>query len=243
MPSHDKDQQENTGENTGVDRILRDFAHEIQTPLNAMLGYSQLIGTSLKPGCDLDKITEYNETLKTATTRLMLICERVLNDAVAGEVLVRKEEVDAKRLALNVAETFKALAAERGVNLVCDFPANFPTLMTDPLLLSQVLSNLISNAVKFTPAGGLVKVKGEISNHDDALIFVIQDTGTGIPADLLVRMRNGEKVSTAHTHGHKGWGRGLQIVNDICLKLGAELRFEPARSGGTVAMVSVPLLG
>lgn len=228
---------------SGKEKSLRDFAHEIQTPLNAMLGYAQLIESSLKPGCDLDKIIEYNDTVKTATTRLMHICERVLNEAVSGNHVVKKQEVDAKQLAKDVAATFNALASERGVSLTCDFPDDFPSISTDPLLLSQIFSNLISNAIKFTPAGGMVKVKGEISYHDEAMIFVIQDTGSGIPADLLVRMRKGDQISTAHYHGHKGWGRGLMIVSDICEKLNAELRFEQARTGGTVALVCLPLKG
>lgn len=220
--------------------LLRNFAHEIRTPLNAMLGYTQLIESSLAPGCDIDQIADYNATVKTATTRLLHICERVLNDVVSGVSEVRVEKVDAQKMAEDIVETFGALASERGVTLVCDFPEDFPALMTDPLLLSQVLSNLVSNAVKFSPNGGVVKVKGEVSYQDEAFLFVIQDSGKGIPADLLFRIRRGEQVSMANDHGIKGWGRGLKIVLDICEKISAELRFEAARGGGTVALISLP---
>lgn len=240
MSSSDEDKNNNNTDEPAVEKSLRDFAHEIQTPLNAMLGYVQLIETSLKPGCDLALIADYNNTLKTATTRLMHICERVLNEAVTGESVVRKEEVDARKLAHDVVETFSAFAKESGVALSCDFPDDFPMLMTDPLLLTQIFSNLINNAIKFTPAGGMVKVKGEISHRDEAMIFVIQDTGVGIPAGLLVKLRKGDSISTANHFGHKGWGRGLKIVDLLCDKLGAELRFEPADTGGTVALVCIP---
>lgn len=237
--NNNNEQQSSTDPSKDGD-LLRNFAHEIRTPLNAMLGYTQLIESSLAPGCDIDQIADYNATVKTATTRLLHICERVLNDVVTGVSEVRIEKVDAQKMAEDIVETFGALARERGVTLVCDFPDNFPALMTDPLLLSQVLSNLVSNAVKFSPNGGVVKVKGEVSYQDEAFLFVIQDSGKGIPADLLFRIRRGEQVSMANDHGIKGWGRGLKIVLDICEKIGAELRFEAARGGGTVALISLP---
>lgn len=224
-----------------LDEVLRDFAHEIRTPLNGMLGYTHLIAAALNEGEDPEKIAGYNDTIKTATTRLLKICERVLDEAVSGETILIRRTVDAAKIASDVVDTFKALAEERGLELTCDFPADFPALNTDPLLLSQALSNLVSNAIKFTPKGGSVNVRGETSREDDALIFVIQDTGDGIPADLLLRLRSGENVSTAHRHGHKGWGRGLKITEDLCDKIGAQLRFEHARTGGTVALITIPL--
>ncbi|MBO6948059.1 MAG: HAMP domain-containing histidine kinase [Rhodospirillales bacterium] len=221
--------------------VLRDFAHEIRTPLNGMLGYSQMIEIALNEGADAEKIGACNENFKTATLRLLQICERVLDEAVSGEAVIAREPVDGHELATSVVDTFKALAMQRGIELTCDFPSDFPQLHTDPLLLGQALSNLVSNAIKFTPKGGSVKVRGERSNDDKALIFVVQDTGDGIPADLLLRMRRGEYVSTAHYHDHKGWGRGLRIADGLCKNIGASLSFEPARTGGTVAMITIPL--
>lgn len=230
----------------GVERrsdndVLRDFAHEIRTPLNGMLGYSQMIEIALNDGVDADKIGAYNENFKTATLRLLQICERVLDEAVSGETVVARQAVDGHELATSIVDTFKALAMQRGIDLTCEFPKDFPQLNTDPLLLGQALSNLVSNAIKFTPKGGSVKVRGERSNDDKALIFVVQDTGDGIPADLLLRMRRGEYVSTAHYHDHKGWGRGLRIADGLCTSIGASLSFEPARTGGTVAMITIPV--
>lgn len=238
--SEDDENNQNGLKRHDAEDVLRNFAHEIRTPLNGMLGYTQLIDATLQEDADPNKIARFNTNIRTATTRLLQICERVLNEAVSGEEVVSRQPVNAEELAGSIVETFKALAAQRGVELTCEFPADFPTLTTDPLLLGQALSNLVSNAVKFTPKGGSVKVRGEINNDDKAAIFVVQDTGDGIPADLLLRMRRGEHVSTAHYHDHKGWGRGLMIADSLCARIGAELSFEPARTGGTVAMISIP---
>lgn len=237
----DDEPKENAPTGHADNDTLRDFAHEIRTPLNGMLGYSQMIEIALDEGADREKISEYNANFKMATLRLLQICERVLDEAVSGESVVARQPVDGQELANSVVDTFKALAIQRGIELTCEFPADFPQLNTDPLLLGQALSNLVSNAIKFTPKGGRVEVRGERSNDGNALIFVVQDTGDGIPADLLLRMRRGECVTTAHYHDHKGWGRGLRIADGLCDSIGAELSFEPARNGGTVAMITIPI--
>lgn len=241
MPPKNDTQPNGTATESGDDDLLRNFAHEIRTPLNGMLGYTHLIAEAVKNGDDPAIIGDYNQTLKTATMRLLQICERVLDEAVSGENVVFFQDVNANEIANSVVETYQALASERRIDLKCEFPANFPVLHTDPLLLSQALSNLVSNAIKFTPAGGSVTVRGEFSHSDEAMIFIIQDTGVGIPADLLLRLRRGEVDSTAQLHGHQGWGRGLKIADTLCEKIGAELRFEKAKSGGTVAMISLPV--
>lgn len=229
------------GETQNTGDILRDFAHEIRTPLNAMIGYSGLIRMELAGGKDLDKLRDYNETIEASTLRLLRICERVLDDAILGGRSIVVTPFDAADLATSVAATFGQLAKERGVTLEVNFPKDFPELLSDPLLVSQVLSNLISNALKFTPKGGSVSIVGEINATQDAVIFVIRDTGAGIPADLLLRIRRGERVTTAKSKKLKGWGRGLKIAEAICRSLSAELTFTQAENGGTVVLFLLPI--
>lgn len=224
------------------DNILRDFAHEIRTPLNAIFGYSSLIRHEIKGNKDIKKISEYNDTVEMATIRLLRICERVLEDAISGARSIMPEEIDIRELAGNVMSTFEELAKKRGIEIRVNFHDDFPRLISDPLLIEQVLSNLVSNAIKFTPKGGSVSIRGEVGENDNAMIFVIRDTGAGIPADLVMRIRRGEHITTAEQHGHKGWGRGLKIAYDICHSLQAELTFAHADTGGTIVMFSLPLV-
>lgn len=229
-------------ENLSSDNILRDFAHEIRTPLNAMIGFSSLIRHELKGNKDLQKICEYNDTVEMATIRLLRICERVLEDAISGVRSIKPEEIDVRELVGNVKSTFEELAKERGIEIRVDFPDNFPRLISDPLLIEQVLSNLVSNAIKFTPKGGSVSIRGEVGINDNAMIFVIRDTGAGIPADIIMQIRRGEEITPAQNAVHKGWGRGLKIAHDICRSLQAELTFAHADTGGTIIMFSLPLV-
>ncbi len=220
---------------------LGDFAHEIRTPLNAMLGYAGLIKTELDAENYEAKLRDYAETIETATVRLLRICERVLDDAIAGDRSVKLEPVNLSDLGREVADTFKELAAKKGIEIKHEFPDNFPELNTDPILFGQVLSNLVSNAIKFSPDGGSVVLRGEIDADNRALIFVIRDTGSGIPADLLLRIRRGENVSTTSKVGQEGWGRGLRIAMDICNLLDININFAEAKSGGAIVSLSLPL--
>lgn len=220
---------------------LGDFAHEIRTPLNAMLGYAGMIKSELDAEKNEAKLRGYAETIETATVRLLKICERVLDDAIAGDRSVKLEPVNISDLAREVADTFSELAAKKGIAIKYEFPDDFPELNTDPILFGQVLSNLVGNAIKFSPVGGSVLLRGEIDAVNRALVFVIRDTGSGIPADVFLRIRRGEKVSTTSKIGKEGWGRGLKIAIDICNLLDIDLNFAEAESGGTVVSLSLPL--
>ncbi len=219
---------------------LRDFAHEIRTPLNAMIGYSHLIEKELEETNDPARIKDYNDTIKTSTVRLLRICERVLEDAIDGKRSVRDVPVDITELADKVIETFRQLAAEKNIELISAFAEDYPNVQTDPLLVEQVLSNLMSNAIKFTPSGGSITLKGEVDQENKAMIFLIRDTGHGIPADILAKIRRGEKLPESRNSGHRGWGRGLKISREICDLLGATLTFAPADTGGTIVMFRLP---
>ena len=220
---------------------LRDFAHEIGTPLNAMMGYSQMTRIELAGDRDLEKIGKYNAVIEEATRRLLRICERVLDDAVSGEHKVVKTPVDMTGVAAGVIETFEEMAHERGIKMLMEFADDFPMLETDPVLIEQVLTNLVSNAIKFTPRGGSITIRGELDPMNNAMILLVRDTGSGIPADLMLKIRNGDTVSTDGEHGDKSWGRGLQIARRICDRLGAELVFAPADNGGTVVRICLPV--
>ncbi len=231
----------NINKNEGEISRLGDFAHEIRTPLNAMLGFAELIKTELDAGKNEAKMRGYAETVEIATVRLLKICERVLEDAIEGDRTVRFEPVNISDLAREVGDTYIELAAKKGISIKYEFPDDFPEIYTDPILIGQALSNLVSNAIKYSPVGGSVKLRGEIDTANHALILVIRDSGSGIPANLLLKVRRGEQVSTASKTGQKGWGRGLKIAINTCDLLGINLNFAVDENGGTVVSLSLPL--
>lgn len=221
--------------------LLREFAHEIRNPLNAMIGFSALMkdsGATISEEQRVDCATRIN----SATKRLLQVCERVLDESLTGHRVVRKEPVNFDSFCEEIVATFSVDAEEQGVKLTYNVSNDFPIMQTDPVLLYEVMTNLISNAIKFTPKGGLVMVKGEVSYKSEALILVVQDTGKGIPTTILMSMMKGERVTTSFAHTHrKGWGLGMQTAQEKAKLLGGTLEVENAMSGGTVACVRIPM--
>jgi len=220
---------------------LREFAHEVRTPLTAMLGYTTFLKGDGDVQLSPEQAKDFAERLNASTKRLLQITERVLDDAVSGTPNVKKEKVNFTALSSEILKTFEADAEARGITLVQEIADNFPILETDPVLLYEILTNLLSNALKFTPKGGVVKVKGDVDIHSRGIILVIQDTGSGIPASILMHLMQGTAATTSSAHGEqKGWGQGIQVVREKANLLGGMLEIQNAPSGGTVACIRIP---
>jgi len=222
--------------------LLREFAHEIRTPLNAMLGFSAMMQKGALPQpLSEETAFDYADRVNTATRRLLQICERVLDQAVQGKAVIVKEDVDFRALCPEIIRTFEIDADQRNVTLNYVIADDFPILHTDPVVLYEIMSNLISNAIKFTPKGGSVTVKGELDYKNHGLILIVQDTGKGIPTTILMSLMKGGSVTTSYAHSQrKGWGQGIQIVQNKVQLLGGSLEIENAMSGGTVACIRMP---
>lgn len=222
--------------------FLRQFAHEIRNPLNAMAGFCGLImgegGNEPSP----DQIQDYAARVQKANQRLVLVCERVLDEAVSGAPIVRKEPLEFNVFCGEIIETFAIDAQEQGVALSYDIAGDFPVMETDPVLLYEIMSNLISNAIKFTPKGGLVIVKGEVNYKNEALLLIIQDSGKGMPTTIINSLMKGDQVTTSFAHTNRnGWGLGMQTAQEKAKLLGGTLEIERALNGGTVVCVRLPM--
>jgi two-component system cell cycle sensor histidine kinase PleC len=232
----------NNNETKNERALLREFAHEIRTPLNAMLGFSAMLKKDALPSAlSQEQIFDYADVINSSTRRLLLICERVLDEAVTGRVTIKKEHVDFNAFCPEILRTFQVDAKDNGITLNYSIARDFPTLFTDPVVLYEVLSNLLSNAIKFTPKGGMVTVKGERDYKNNGLIMIVQDTGAGIPTTILMSLMKGGSVTTSYEHSRrKGWGQGIQLVSEKVALLGGQFEIENAMSGGTVACIRLP---
>ncbi|MEG3618439.1 HAMP domain-containing sensor histidine kinase [Magnetovibrio sp. PR-2] len=222
--------------------LLREFAHEIRNPLNALMGYSHMIQGEDGVTPSKGDINDYAGRINSATKRLLEVCERVLDESIQGRSIVNKQDVDFHEFCPEIVRTFEAEADEKGVKLSYEIDENFPLMHTDPVVLYEIMSNLIGNAIKFTPKGGLVRVKGEVSQKNEALILVVQDTGKGIPSTILRSIMKGDGPTTTFAHSNRrGWGQGMQTILEKAELLGGTLQIESALSGGTVAAVRLPV--
>lgn len=218
-----------------VDQRIKDFAHEVRSPLAVVVGYTRMIAGAQKRELPIEEIEQLASAAHASAIRIGRVCERILEEETAGSAIVRREKVDFRDIAKNMVKAMTPAANERGVTLKVDIDDDFPILQSDPLLLEQVIGNLVGNAIKFTKRGGAVEMRGKLDLQNRAVMLVIQDDGKGIPSHLLMRLMRGERVSTSDADGAgKGWGRGLQIVRKLAERLNADIDVASEEGRGTV---------
>lgn len=222
----------------GEDR-LRDLAHEIRTPMSALIAYTDLLRRADQSNLDGEKIADYAGVVHEAALRILSTTERVLDEHVTGDRGGRVDDIDFGEFAAVIMKTFAAQASSNGVTLDTDIAADFPRLAVDRIALDRVMTNLIANALKFTPAGGRVVITAKRDSSDNAMVIVISDTGRGFPADVLLKVERGETISSGD--GPKSWGRGLNTVRELLGDMGADLEIENVEDGaGALAVIRFP---
>ena len=194
------------------DDFLATLSHELRTPLNAILGWAQLLRSgTLSP----ELATRALETVERSAHAQASIIEDLLDVSriVSGKLRLELLDTDVADAAEQALETLRPVAARKGVELHANI-AHAALIAGDAARLQQIVWNLLSNAIRFTRAGGSVTV--EVVPTDDVVLVRVADTGEGISAELLPRIfdrfRQGDSTST-RTHG--GLGLGLAIVSHL----------------------------
>jgi signal transduction histidine kinase len=211
--------------------FLADVAHELRTPLSVIRGQAEAISDGVYPAdaAHLAPILDATETLDRLVEDL-----RTLALTDAGNLELKKEPTDLGQLARDTVESFRSQSESAGVSLATEVADNVPTLDVDPARIRQVISNLLSNAIRHTPSGG--SVKAGVSSADNQVTLTVTDTGEGIPPDLLPH------VFERFVKGpnSKGSGLGLAIAHDIVQAHGGTIQLENRAAGGTTLTVKFP---
>jgi signal transduction histidine kinase len=192
--------------------FLARMSHELRTPLNAIIGFSGLLRTVPKMADDPAKVREYVTDIHDSAQHLLTVINDILDMSKieAGHYELTDESVrvaDAVESCLTMVQT----RAERGnVRVVNEIGDGVPVLRADQRALKQVLLNLLANAVKFTPAGGTVRIGATVNQN--GLAIAVSDTGIGIEAEALERIfRPFEQVENGLNRKFEGTGLGLPI--------------------------------
>ena len=215
-----KELQETAKKLTYHDKLQKEFidiaAHEFRTPIQSVLGYSEMIHANLK------NFDQYFEKIIRNARRLEKLTEDILDvSRIEGNNLqLSKSNFDLNRTIQQVIEDYQKEAANKNVKIILDFKKNVPTtIYADEARLQQVINNLLSNAINFTNNGTViitaykaqVDTNVEMGQHDEESIVVeIKDTGSGINPEMLPRLF--EKFAT---RSGSGTGLGLYISKSI----------------------------
>jgi signal transduction histidine kinase len=226
-----------------LDRMKDDFvasvSHELRTPLTSIRGYLELVreDASLDPEHDrmLDIVDRNADRLLGLVTDLLFIAEVDAGKLAAGQAPVQLAGVAAESVE---AAGPRADAAELELNLDVDDQL---VVAGDRTRLAQVFDNLISNAVKFTPADGRIDVR--VFRADASAVIEVSDTGSGIPEDERAHLfERFFRTSGAIREAVQGTGLGLAIVGAIAASHGGTVSVESSDSGGARFLVSLPLI-
>lgn len=220
------------GEVSGVVAVLRDItaqkelermksnflsvvSHELRTPLHSIRGFVEIILMG-KTG----PVTELQEDFLRTVRSQTIVLQRMIDDLLefsrmeAGRVKLNLSEVPLAQMANAVASKLVPLAEEGGLTLSLDVPEDLPEIDGDRVRLEQVLTNLVENAIKFTPSGGHIHISGTQSG--ERVHLIVADTGIGIPADELERIFDRfYQVDSSERRAYRGTGLGLSICKHI----------------------------
>jgi len=222
--------------NRQKDDFVSSVSHELRTPVTSILGFSdELIELGLK-----DPARGFIATINRNAQRLASLIEDLLQVATATSVDAQPaaETVDVDELLADMCEDLSTRAADKSVELTVAATSGggeIPTVRRD---LERIMSNLISNAVKFTPAGGSVSVSAE--RTDTELVIRVVDTGVGIPPEDLENVFT-RFFRSKSTELMPGTGLGLPITKALVEGLGGTIRLSSDGSSGTEVLVTLPL--
>ena len=226
-------------------RSQRDFvanvSHELKTPLTSIQGFAQAILDETADTHDARKHAAqiiYNEAGRMHRMALNLLDLARLE---AGTADLKMSAVDVGALLRGIVEKFTPQAQKAGVRLLVDVPDNLPSLTGDGDRLAQVFTNLVDNALKFTPANGQVTLSARSAGAEMELS--ITDTGSGIPSEALPRLFDRFYQADSSRAGGEshGAGLGLAIVQEIVQAHGGKIGVRSQVGHGTTFVIHLPL--
>jgi len=222
--------------------FLASLSHEIRSPLTTIIGFSEALRDRKMTGRDEDraKTVEYATDIAAAGQHLLSLIEGILELSRVGDgqltVSTGPTGLDAAVAAVH--RVMEAQAQRENVRLVCELPPDLPCIAANASKLKQALLNLISNAIKFTPEGGVVTVSAE-AHANGAVSLRIADTGIGMSGrDLEVALKPFGRVEKAWTRGRTGTGLGLPIARQLVEEVGGTFAIDSRPGHGTTVTLT-----
>lgn len=221
--------------------FLANMSHEFRTPLNAILGFAQILHE--KPGENIEKSKRYAENIISSGRSLLNMIQDLLElaKAEAGKVELKVERTSVQDLCSGLVAFFLPMINERKIKVDIDVADQIPVIQTDAGKVRQILFNLLSNAVKFTPENGRVKIIGRMV--DDLTVRIsVSDTGCGISIDNLDKVfEKFRQLDGSITRQTEGTGLGLAISKELANLLAGTITVESEVGVGSTFSLEIPV--
>ncbi len=227
--------------NRAKSEFLANMSHELRTPLNAINGFSEIMVGELYGALGDRRYKEYASDILSSGQHLLALINDILDMAKieAGKLTLKFEPISIEELVEDATRLMRHRANDQGLVLSSELDA-LPDVEADYRAVKQVLLNLISNAIKFTPRGGSITVRARSDGAD--LELSVCDTGIGIAKEDLDRLaRPFEQVETQHAKTQLGTGLGLALTKSLIEMHNGRLEIESRPGEGTTVRVIIPL--
>jgi len=220
-------------------QMTADIAHDLRTPLTVIGGYIE----AARDGA-LDLTPERLDVLGVETSRLNRLVNdlRTLSQSDSGELLISREAIEPAGLLTRISEIFRLQAEQKGIGLTVQTAEGLPVLYGDEGRLMQVLENLVANAIRHTPSGGLIALKASEGKGNNTLVFTVTDNGEGIPREELplVFERFHRADKSRHADNNQS-GLGLAIARAIVEAHGGKIWAESKPGEGAIMSFEIPI--
>jgi PAS domain S-box-containing protein len=220
--------------------FLAAMSHDLRTPLNAIIGFADMISQQLF-GTSSPKYQEYARDIQSSGRLLLTLVNQVLDLSTieAGKKEINIEAVNIRQMVDDCKTVLRPKADIKGVNLTTKTPQDDDWIYADRGALEQILQNLVSNAIKFTPAGGQVSLFTTLTNGK--AIFTIDDTGEGMAPEKIRKLMEPFSKGQADPYvSEDGWGLGLSIVKSLVELHKGDLMIDSNVGQGTTVTISIP---
>ena len=223
--------------------FLANMSHELRTPLNAVLGFSEMIKLGMTGKKSEERQVEYAGLIHDSGSHLLDLINDILDlsKAEAGKLDLYEEKFNIRPLVESSIRLLAPAAEKAGIEVVGPpKKAGDPVLLADERMLRQILLNLLSNAMKFTPEGGRVVVSYEVAGNGEFSLS-IADTGVGLtPRQLEMAMQPFVQVDEGYSKSAQGTGLGLPLTRKLTELHGGRLEMRSSPGKGTTAVVHLP---
>ncbi len=228
--------------NRSKSEFLANMSHELRTPLNAIIGFAEIIKDQMFGDVGQPQYVEYAKDIYDSGHLLLSLINDILDMSKieAGKRSLQEVTLNIDTIVLSVSHLVAARAKEGKVKLNLHIPHNLPSLRGEEKAMKQILANLLTNAIKFTPDGGSVTLSAMI-DQDDQMVISVVDSGIGIaPEDIAVAMAPFGQIESALSRKHQGTGLGLPLTKALVELHGGTLDLESEMGNGTSVTLIFP---
>ncbi|HOV13410.1 MAG TPA: ATP-binding protein [Spirochaetota bacterium] len=219
--------------------FFANLTHELRSPLNSIIGFATLLYEEENDSAKKDKI----EIIKNASNYLLNLVNDILDlsKMEAGKLTIEKIDFLLLNLLKHIQNLFSVIAKSKDINFILEIDSSVPNLVLgDEMRISQILINIVSNALKFTDRNGKVTLKA--SYQSGKARFEIIDNGIGIPDDKINQIFEPfEQVDSSMARKYGGSGLGLTVTKDLINLMGGEITIKSKLKQGTSFTIEIPL--